>query len=240
MTPFQYEGDELELFSKASNWKKYFSQTLIPFIQGRVLEVGAGIGETTRHLYNSKVTSWTCLEPDEGFCAVIQKLIDNGNLPQICKVKHGHISSLNETDFYDTIIYIDVLEHIAEDKDEIKRATKHLTKNGHVLILSPAFQMLYNQFDQAIGHYRRYSKKTLRSSVKTPQLKEKKIFYLESLGVFLLLINKLLARKSYPTHKQVLFWDKIIVPMSRVMDKIFLHSFGKTIIGIWQYQPNQF
>src|SRR3954449_7275000 len=62
--PFEYVGDELEVFAGAVRWKRYFGTQLRPFIRGNVLEVGAGLGSTTKVLYQDEVESWTCLEPD--------------------------------------------------------------------------------------------------------------------------------------------------------------------------------
>src|SRR6187200_2180852 len=61
---YSYVGQELDLFARAANWKAYFRSVLAPFIRGDVLEVGAGIGQTTRHLCDGRQRSWTCLEPD--------------------------------------------------------------------------------------------------------------------------------------------------------------------------------
>lgn len=62
---FKYQGDELELFQHAKNWKKYFSRQIKPFIKGNVLEVGAGIGATTLLLNDGTASKWLMLEPDE-------------------------------------------------------------------------------------------------------------------------------------------------------------------------------
>ena len=67
-----YIGNELELFGNAHNWKGYYRNHLAPFIQGNVLEVGAGIGETTTHLLNKKVKNWLCLEPDASLAKKIE------------------------------------------------------------------------------------------------------------------------------------------------------------------------
>ena len=119
----------------------------------------------------------------------------------------------------------------------MKKAANLLNSGGHIIVLSPAFQFLYNPFDKAIGHYRRYNKKML--GMITPaglQLVSNK--YYDSIGYFAALMNKLFLRKKYPTLKQVLFWDNWMVPVSKVTDKLFFHRFGKSIIGILE-KPNQ-
>ena len=70
---YLYPGVELELFAYAINWKSYFKKHLIPYVQGRVLEVGAGIGETSKFLQNTKVSHWTYLEPDRRLFADLVK-----------------------------------------------------------------------------------------------------------------------------------------------------------------------
>lgn len=59
-----YGGGELRMFAAATNWKRYFGSVLRPFIAGRVLDVGAGIGSNISYLLNNRVVEWTSLEPD--------------------------------------------------------------------------------------------------------------------------------------------------------------------------------
>jgi cyclopropane fatty-acyl-phospholipid synthase-like methyltransferase len=228
---FKYEGDELELFQHAKHWKKYFSQQIKLYIKGNVLEVGAGIGATTLLLNDGFAGKWVLLEPDEGMSDVLKKKIVTKELPANCQLQTGTIDTVIST--FDTIIYIDVLEHIEKDAEEMNKAATLLNAAGHIIILSPAFQFLYNPFDKAIGHHRRYNKKMVQNI--TPaglQLLSSK--YYDSVGYFAALMNKLFLRKKYPTHQQVLFWDNWMVPISKVTDKIIFHSFGKSIIAVWK------
>jgi SAM-dependent methyltransferase len=227
---FTYPGTELELFRHARNWKAYFSRTLKPFITGNVLEAGAGIGATTRLLNDGSARSWLLLEPDEAMNAGLEMQLKEGKLPANCSVKKGTIDLLTEK--FDTIIYIDVLEHIENDARELIHASSLLNPGGHLLVLSPAFPFLYNPFDKAIGHFRRYTKNQLRRITPTG-LSLDSCRYYDSAGFFAAAANKLFLRKKTPSQKQVLFWDRWLVPVSRVTDKLFFHSFGKSVIAIW-------
>ena len=228
---FKYEGDELVLFQHAKHWKKYFSRQIQPFIKGNVLEVGAGIGATTLLLNDGSADKWLMLEPDNEMCIELKRKIDNKELPENCELQSGTIEQVTST--FDTIIYIDVLEHIEADAFEMKKAAEILNAGGHIIILSPAFQSLYNPFDKAIGHYRRYTK-SLFQKITPGSLQLLRCRYYDTVGYFAALMNKLLLRKKYPTQKQVLFWDKWMVPVSKVADNVFFHRFGKSIIGIWK------
>lgn len=231
---FQYPGDELVLFQHARNWKKYFSEQLQPFIKGRVLEAGAGIGSTTILLHHKAIEDWLLLEPDADMSRQLLLKIREGQLPSSCRIQTGTIDDVNEK--FDCIIYIDVLEHIEKDQAELAKAADHLMPGGHLLVLSPAFQHLFSPFDKAIGHYRRYTKKTLQA-VSPPLMELLQCRYFDSTGYMAALANKLILHQQYPSEKQVLFWDKWLVPVSRLTDKLLFHLFGKSIIAIWKKSP---
>ena len=66
-----YIGDELSLFEHAKNWKLYYTDILKYYINGDVVEVGAGLGGTTIFLQNSRVKSWICIEPDSKLIEIL-------------------------------------------------------------------------------------------------------------------------------------------------------------------------
>jgi len=232
---YKYPGEELQLFETATNWKNYFASHISVFLKDRVLEAGAGIGGTTLLLNKDKADSWVLLEPDETMWQVLQQKINDKVLPSNCKAIQGTLNSLDKNDKFDCIIYIDVLEHIEADAAEVKKATDHLEQGGHLIILSPAYQFLFSPFDKAIGHYRRYNRKTL-SAIQPASLIRKKVIYLDSIGFFASLLNKIVLRQSYPAKRQVQFWDQWMVPVSKITDRIFFYSFGKSILAVWKKQ----
>ena len=230
--PYIYPGNELLLFQQALKWKKYFSHAIRPYVKGKVLEVGAGLGANTTWLNNSAVTSITLLEPDEKLFTLLEEKKRMGKFPDHCKVVKGKLEVIGHEQF-DTIVYLDVLEHIEDDKEELARAALLLATGGHLVVLSPAFQFLYSPFDKAIGHYRRYSRKSFKK-VTPPATTLVRMYYLDTAGFFASLVNRLFLRQSYPTVKQVYLWDKWMIPISMISDRLFFHSFGKSIVAILQ------
>lgn len=233
MTHYTYVGSELELFRHASNWKSYYSSIIQPYLGKEVLEVGAGIGSTTQVICQGNQKRWVCLEPDVVLADQLKSLIVNQQLPECCELKTGTLSELSNRETYDTIIYIDVLEHIKDDEKEVNIATEYLKKDGNLIVLSPAHQWLFTPFDRAIGHYRRYNKKTL-SKIIPDNLQCTRIIYLDSVGVMASMANRFLLKSKMPTIKQIKLWDKKMVPLSEKIDPLIKYSIGKTIIGIWQ------
>jgi SAM-dependent methyltransferase len=229
---FSYQGSELPLFEKATAWKEYFSSRIKAFIRGDVLEVGAGMGENIVYLHNSEVTSWTSIEPDE---QLFKKL--EGKLSSLAikaKAFCGQTPDLGAEEKFDTIVYIDVLEHIENDSSEIERAYKLLKSGGCIIVLSPAFQSVYSSFDKAIGHYRRYTKGTLEQVKRGLPLKTIKSIYLESVGYLMLWLNRHVVKKEYPSEKNISVWQRFLIPVSKLLDKIIFYSFGKTVIAVWK------
>jgi SAM-dependent methyltransferase len=228
-----YQGKELELFKDAENWKNYFASFIKPYILGDVLEVGAGIGSTTKILCNGNHSSWICLEPDNDQLAKIKDLIESGVLPTYCEPVQGSLEQYSPKNRFDTILYIDVLEHINDDRNELMRAEKLLKEGGYLIILVPAFQCLFSNFDQAIGHYRRYTRQSLKKVIPS-SITEKQSFYLDIVGMMSSLSNKWFLKRSYPTKKQVYFWDRVMIAASKRFDPLTKHLAGRALISICQ------
>jgi SAM-dependent methyltransferase len=232
----RYVGTELELFTAATNWKSYFASVLAPFIRGRVLEAGAGIGSNIAYLHGSAVREWTSLEPDPELARQIVDRVAARNLTATCRVVAGTIACIAEKRQFDTILYVDVLEHIADDGAELEAAAGRLAPGGHLVVLAPAHPFLFSPFDAAIGHFRRYSSASLAALVpRGCRLIAHRM--LDLAGFFASLANRLLLRSAAPSPRQIAFWDGVLVPLSRGLDAATGCRFGKTIVAVWQYTP---
>ncbi len=230
---FSYEGSELALFAKASNWKRYYARSLRPFIGSAVLEVGAGIGTTTQVLCAGEHRRWVCLEPDAMLADQIADRIRVGQLPAFCEPRVGTLRSIPNNERFDTALYIDVLEHIEHDREQLAMAVEHLNPGGHLVVLAPAHMWLFSPFDSAIGHFRRYTRKSL-FDIGPPGSRVATARYLDSVGLLASLANRLFLRKALPTAQQIRVWDGYLVPCSRILDGILGYSLGKTVVVAWQ------
>lgn len=230
---FHYVGSELDLFAAVVRWKAYWSAQVRPYLCGDVLEVGAGIGSNTRFLNKFANGRWVCLEPDPELADQLRKNLNGSPEASGCEVVCGTLRQIHNDSRFDTVLYIDVLEHIEDDAGELKLAGERLRPGGRIVVLSPAHRRLYTAFDAAIGHFRRYDRQSLRR-ISPPELRLEKLFYLDSCGVLLSAANRLLLRQSMPTKEQLAVWDKWVVPMSRVVDPVLMHRLGKSIVGVWR------
>jgi SAM-dependent methyltransferase len=235
MQEISYIGNELELFQHATVWKKYFGKFLKPYLNGKVLEVGAGIGSTAKHLCNGDQEKWICIEPDPSLYNELKNKIELKELPACCTAFKGVIQDLNFIEKYDAILYIDVIEHIERDAAELAYAKNLLAENGYLIVLVPAHQFVYSLFDKSIGHFRRYNKKMLRT-IAPRSLSLKKMIYLDIMGLLASILNKFFLKQKYPSLRQIEMWDKKMVRISKIIDPIINYRTGKTLIAIWKNQ----
>ena len=230
---FVYSGSELEIFEQAKNWKRYVAEKVQPYLGQKVLEVGAGMGSFTANLCSGRERQWLCVEPDFALAEQIKQKIQKGILPPCCEVSVNTVVNLPTDQLFDTIIYCDVLEHIDDDESEIREAIKHLSAHGHLVIMSPAHNSLFTSFDESIGHFRRYNRRTLNNLIPA-SLKLVSLRYLDSVGILALIANRLFLRSKMPTRNQIQFWDRTIVPFSKILDPLTGFCVGKSILMIWQ------
>ena len=224
MSEFAYAGSELEIFEKAVHWKRYFARHMAPYIRGDVLEAGAGIGANLKIFAHLDFRRWTCLEPDR---ELAERLPGGTRYETVV----GTLQDLPGRRF-DAILYIDVLEHIEDDRAELRRAAAHLNPGGAVIVLSPAHQWLFTPFDAAIGHFRRYSKRSL-AAAGPPELSREKLIYLDAVGMAASAANRLFLKSAMPTNAQIQTWDRLMVPLSRFLDPLLGYQVGKSVLGVW-------
>jgi SAM-dependent methyltransferase len=231
--PYSYVGRELELFAEAVHWKRYFRSAIADRLVGDVLEVGAGIGETARHLLDGRQRSWLCLEPDERLATRLRAWAEGAAVTPRPTVQIGTILDLDARSRFDTILYIDVLEHIEDDRGEMERAADLLAPGGTLIVVSPAFPRLFSEFDRSVGHYRRYTRASL-AAVMPASLRPLRVRYIDSVGFMASLANRALLRQALPSSRQIAVWDRVMIPASRVLDPLLAYGFGRSVVAVYE------
>lgn len=228
-----YVGGELDLFALAKNWKTYVKTQIADYVRGDVLEVGAGIGGTTVALHDGTARHWVCLEPDTTLAARLLDRVRAYTDSSATSIVVGSLNTFVDSPCFDCILYIDVLEHIEDDHGQIETASRLVRPGGHIVILSPAHQWLFSEFDKRIGHLRRYDKAML-NNLKPHGWIDQELSYLDSIGIFLSLANVIALRQAMPRAAQIFAWDRVCIPVSRVVDRLLLGTVGKSILAVWR------
>ena len=220
-----YPGKELESFDKATVWRFYIYKQIKKYLKKSILEVGAGIGSfTSNYMHLSKDITLT--EIDKTNLILIKEKFKNTKY----FISNKKTKKLKKK--YDSIMYLNVLEHIKKDKEELKIAVSKLKKNGFLIILVPAHNKLYSKFDKAVGHHKRYDLEFFKK-LKLKETKLEQLYFLDFMGYFLYYINKIFFKnETYPSTFKIFIWDKLFTPITIFLDKLFLYKFGKNILFI--------
>ena len=222
-----YPAEATEKFDNAKFHRKYCMSFIKKFIQGEVLEVGAGCGSFTRDYFNSDLNI-TLTETDQKNYEDLKKLFNKKNNVTIC---HDKIFDIDKK--FDTILYLHVLEHIKEDRKELESAYEKLKKGGRLIIMVPKHQKLYSNFDKAIGHFRRYELNFFEKNL--INLERKLLISLDSVGYILYFLNKIFFKnETFPSNLKIFIWDKIFTPFTILLDFFTNYRFGKCIVAVYE------
>ena len=223
----EYPGQELEIFDKARIFQKYIFFKIRKYLTNGILEVGAGLGSFTKE-YINKYDNIHLSDLDSFNYSELQKKFNNKKI-YIYQKKIQEIRSN-----FNTIIYLNVLEHIKKDAEEIQLASSKLNLGGNLIILVPAHQNLYSKFDRAVGHCKRYDLDFFKN-LNNKNLKLKKLIHLDLLGYMLYFFNKIFFKEEvYPSKSKILIWDKIFIPITIILDFLTFYKFGKNILCIYE------
>lgn len=192
-------GENLhQLYTELGDLKGDFrNYNLYRFILKRVrgksiLDIGCGAGHFLG-LAKSKGFATSGIEENAELIKLSQEIYgaDLG-------IKQGRVENLSSLDKkFDSIVLIDVLEHIEDDSKALELITKKLNKAGRVVILVPAYQFLYGKRDKNIGHYRRYTKGALVKKMKKAGLEIVEARYWNMLGVVPYYIAEKIMKKEF-------------------------------------------
>jgi len=229
-------GEEtLEALSGADNFNKWIYDTVAPYIKGDLLEIGSGIGNISQFFVKNNIPV-TLTDLRTNYCDILKKRFEGyPNLKGVRKIDLV-VPQFNEyykdvIGSFDSIIASNVVEHIEDHELAIHNCLQLLRPGGNVIIIVPAYQALYNQFDKGLGHYRRYTKKTLNHLLSSQGFGIIHSQYFNCVGIAgWLLSGKILRKKVIPGNQMSLF-NKLIVPI-KIMDKIVLNQLGLSVISV--------
>ena len=220
-----YDGWELDFFDDSKNFRSYQYKLIKNFLKGHIAEIGPGNGANLNYyLKHSKRID--LYEPEKKLFLNLRK-----------KYKRKSVSIFNrkfktQKNKYDTILYLDVLEHIKEDKKEIHKAFKSLKKNGYLIINVPAYSHLYSKFDKEIGHYKRYNKDDFKIIFKNLNYSSLDLKYYDLIGYIFALMSKIFVTNYKNNFEQkIKIWNSLI-PLSKLLDFLMRNLAGKSLLVI--------
>jgi len=227
----EYGHAALHSLSGARQLNNWMLRAIQPYLGNKIIEIGSGIGNLSRHLPRREQLTLSELEPK--YLKILTQAFHHHEEVQIEKLdltKDSDFDNEHLEENYDTVICMNVLEHIQDDTAAIKRIARLLKPGGCIVTLVPQHEWLFSNLDKKVGHCRRYNKKILTSRFNDAGLTSERIFNFNSLGILGWFINaKLLGRTKFNKFQLKMF-DSLVPIISRI--EAILPLPGLSIIGI--------
>lgn len=221
------EEENLEIMKKANNYNKWIYDNIKNDIGISILEIGSGIGAMTKFIDNNSVC---CVDINSKHIRYLnKKYIRYPNISvvktDLSKRKH----KISKT--FDTVICINILEHVKDDKLMLSNIYSLLENNGRLILVLPAYSKLYGTIDKSDNHYRRYDKKDIEDFLLKFGYKIQRIQYMNMPGYLGWWYHgKFLKLKIHNENDIGLF--NTLVPLFKLIEKIIKPWFGLSLIVI--------
>jgi hypothetical protein len=227
-----YQTEILEVAQSAVNYRKWLARLTYPYLGDNPLEFGSGIGDYAKEWLQLGCRRLTVSEHSPTRITVLHDQFLNS--PNIT-VRQIDIEKITNTDAgYSSIVSLNVIEHLENDGAALRGAHNALMLGGYFVAFTPAFPLLMSKFDKAVGHHRRYTKKTARALLVNNGFDIVKIEYVNSLGWLAWLVGMRIL-KITPRDSLVLkIWDKIVIPVVSKFESWISPPFGQSILIVGQ------
>lgn len=213
--------EALETMEVAINYNNYIFKKILSEISGnQILDFGAGFGLFCKFLQEENKNIYALEINKKAIKVLKERNISTFNKLNKIDIKFSEITSLN------------VLEHIDDDSSLLNQISNLLILNGKIILYLPASMMVWTELDEIVNHKRRYTKKSIKNLAFKTNLHIEKIYYLDFIGWFVLLISKALRIKLNFSPKKIKIYDKLIFKHFLFLDKIFYRIIGKNILVV--------
>lgn len=229
---------QLENLAQMDNYYGWILNEFSPCIGRRIMEIGAGSGTFSRMiLAHGNVEHLWLVEPDnslarglaERFAGVTNVTVLNLAAEELTTESLAALA-------LDTIVMVNVLEHIAEDVALLRKCAGALCPGGRVLTFSPAFPLLYSDYDKLVGHFRRYTKQEIAEKLVAVNFRVHTVKYFNFVGFFAWLLLVRLLKFDTFGETRLNMYEKMIW-LLQFMEQRLQPPIGQSVIAIGVKQP---
>lgn len=230
-----YEGRDLEAMAFAVKYHRWILEFFSPYLGRRLVEVGAGSGSFSEMLCAFPFESLSLVEPSTNIYRLLEQRVRASARRDLFTYNASFrkvAGELKTTRQPDSIIYVNVLEHIEDDETELRLVHSTLGSGGRVFIFVPAFEWLFGPFDKAVGHFRRYGKAALENKCRRAGFTIIRSSYFDFFGIVPWWLKYRVLRLSSLGPRAVFLYDKYIVPVAKRSEGLIRPPAGKNVILI--------
>ncbi len=233
VTAEENQRETLDDLALAVQYNRWIYRIIQPFLGLRILEIGCGTGNITHYLTDH---GHVCAADVNGhYLEEARKHLRGARNVLYRRINLERSLQSLKSFRPDTIVCVNVLEHVENDRRTLQECLRLLPGGGHLLVFVPALQSLYGSMDRTYGHFRRYSKSELNSKTREAGFKTVECRYMNLPGIPGWWLNgKVLRRKIIPKG-QMLLYDKL-VPLIQMAEGIVHPPVGMSLFSA-SYKP---
>jgi len=233
-TAEQYAADDLETMQEARRYSAHLFNLFRDHVGKRVLEVGSGIGTMSRPLAEA-ADLVVGLEPNVNCVTRLQNAMQGH--PRF-SLRACHLEECDRAELvghqFDTVVCVNVLEHIADDAAALRTFKDVLVPRGRVLIFVPAVQAAYGPLDAELGHHRRYSKPTLAKAFADAGLDLLTLRYTNPIGLVGWMYNAHISKSTAHSLTQVRLFETLVAPWALPLERLISPPIGLSLVAVGQ------
>ena len=221
--------EALFALARASKYNNYIFRCIEPWLGNKILEVGAGIGNITYYLIPKRQVIAT--ELSDEYINILRRRFKGCPNLEIEKYDLREKPGIKwKEKEIDTIVGINVMEHVENDENAIQQLCSLLAAGGRLILFVPAHAALYSPLDRSLHHFRRYSKKVVKAKLERVGLKILKLSYINAFGALGWLVNgKIFRRRRFSPNQMYIF--NLLMPLVKLVDLLHL-PFGLSLVVV--------
>lgn len=203
-----------------------------PYLTGNIVEIGIGHGSYFEIL--APFGKYWGVDIDERAVQAVRNRYPGGQFAR-ADILDTHFLGKILPGGADSIVSINVLEHIRDDGTAVANLVGALKPGGTLMINVPALPALYNDLDRLAGHYRRYRADDFKRMLSGLPVQILRLCYFNPIGGLGWWINRFRHHDSLNSegvNRQIVVFDKYVVPFSRIMDPLTRRFFGQSLVCI--------
>ncbi|MBF0531696.1 MAG: class I SAM-dependent methyltransferase [Candidatus Omnitrophica bacterium] len=224
----------LDTLSASTRYNAWIHAVIKKHLSGKILDIGSGLGDITQlFLDNPAVTEVTASDYTAPMISALQNKFSAMPRMKVARLDITDRSSLGKipTGGFDTVTCLNIIEHISDDVEALRHIHSLLNPRGRLVVLTPAFPGLYGSLDALVGHYRRYTKKSLSAAAAKAGFKVAAIFYMNMFGTITWFIaGKILKQKQF--NKNACRCLDQAVPLLQTLEKGAPPPFGQSVVMV--------
>lgn len=224
-------AETLDIMSAAPRFNAWQYDVIAPYLGRRVLEVGSGIGNLSEHLVAAGPEHVVLTDMDPWYRSRLAERFPGPGVrvDELC-LPDPTAGQRFAADRLDTIVALNVVEHIPDDTGALGTMRDILTPQGRIVILVPALESLYGEMDRELGHCRRYTRRSLSALFARAGFRVDRLFWFNRAGVPGWWFNGRVRKVKRIPVDQLRTFDSM-VPLLR-LERFVPLPFGQSLIGI--------